>query len=98
MLGFLLRMEAGIAGWTRTPHIFPLAPLGDDSCSSMRCTLPEVRLNSTRRVPPVWLMGLSNTTLGFTRLACSGPSERSTHHIAAGDLSDRCGSGLPHDS
>jgi MFS transporter, PAT family, beta-lactamase induction signal transducer AmpG len=23
-------------------------------------------LNSTRRVPPVWLMGLSNTTLGFS--------------------------------
>jgi PAT family beta-lactamase induction signal transducer AmpG len=27
---------------------------------------PEARLNSTRRVPPVWLMGLSNSTLGFS--------------------------------
>ena len=26
----------------------------------------EVHLNSNRRVPPVWLMGLSNTTLGFS--------------------------------
>jgi PAT family beta-lactamase induction signal transducer AmpG len=31
----------------------------------MQCT-SEVRLKSTRRVPPVWLMGLSNTTLGFS--------------------------------
>jgi hypothetical protein len=27
---------------------------------------PQVRLNSTRSVPPVWLIGLSNTTLGFS--------------------------------
>jgi len=33
VLGFLLRMEAGISDWTRTLHTFRVASVGDETYS-----------------------------------------------------------------
>jgi hypothetical protein len=57
----------------------------------------EVRLNSARHVPPVWLMGLSNTTPGFSNgfIFCHAPAHGRGARARAEDCCDHCGRWTP---